>query len=575
MNDPTPPTPDRFSPRATEPFAGGRDVASPRLQCRLATRPDSSPRFTDELSGLLRTRLRSAILIVLAAFVLNLLRDVFLPGATADRRPLWLLFSGGEIAALALVSAGLWSRWPVGLRQLRLLEVLIFGTVAAYIAGLQYDSYHIGFLERAVVKGQEGSVYRLVGVVSVLRWCLVIVLYGTFIPNTWRRCATVVASLAAVPVVLMLAVGLSDPVAGPYVLAALPEMAFVLATAAAIAVFGSHKIRELQEKAHEAERLGQYRLKQVLGFGGMGAVYLAEHVLLRRPCALKLIRPDQAGDPRTLLRFEREVQAMATLTHPNSVEVFDYGHADDGTFYYVMEYLPGLNLEDLVEQHGPLPAERAVHLLRQVCQALREAHGIGLIHRDIKPSNIIACERGRVYDVAKLLDFGLVKGFGPGGDGVKLTQEGTFAGSPAFMSPEQAVGGGQLDARSDIYSIAAVAYFLMTGQLVFDRPSFVQMLHAHAHEPVVPVREFGEAVPADLQRVILRGLEKDPEHRYPDVAALDEALGACGCAGRWTAAKAEDWWRQHGASSPAPRAEEPGARQHASRPPAGRGARSG
>jgi serine/threonine-protein kinase len=168
----------------------------------------------------------------------------------------------------------------------------------------------------------------------------------------------------------------------------------------------------------------------------MGAVYLAEHVLLRRPCAIKLIRPDQAGDPKTLLRFEREVRATATLTHPNTVEVFDYGHAEDGTFYYVMEYLPGMNLEDLVEQYGPLPPERAVYLLRQVCQALREAHGIGLIHRDLKPSNIIACERGQVYDVAKLLDFGLVKSFGLGGDGVKLTQEGTFTGSPAFMSPE-------------------------------------------------------------------------------------------------------------------------------------------
>src|SRR5262249_15943819 len=148
--------------------------------------------------------------------------------------------------------------------------------------------------------------------------------------------------------------------------------------------------------------------------------------------AVKLIRPDQAGDPKTLLRFEREVQATATLTHPNTIEVFDYGHTEDGTFYYVMEYLPGMNLEDLVDQHGPLPAARAVYLLRQVCQALREAHRIGLIHRDIKPSNIFACERGQMYDVAKLLDFGLVKSLGPANDSVKLTREGAFAGSPAF-----------------------------------------------------------------------------------------------------------------------------------------------
>src|SRR5437763_6726167 len=220
-----------------------------------------------------------------------------------------------------------------------------------------------------------------------------------------------------------------------------------MATAVAIAVFGSHKIRALYEEVHEARRMGHYRLKDVLGFGGMGAVCLAEHVLLRRPCAIKVIRPDQAGDPRTLIRFEREVQATATLTHWNTVEIFDYGHTEDGTFYYVMEYLPGMNLEDLVEQHGPMPPERAVHFLRQVCQALREAHSIGLIHRDIKPSNIFACERGKVYDVAKLLDFGLVKGVGTEGDKVKLTRDGAFTGSPAFMSPEQALGRNHLDAR--------------------------------------------------------------------------------------------------------------------------------
>jgi hypothetical protein len=171
----------------------------------------------------LRTRLRSALLIALAGFVLHLLRNVPLPGSATDQRPLWLFFSGCEIAILALVSAWLWSRRPLGLRTLRLLELVIFGTVAAYIAGMQLDSYHVGFLEQSVVKGQQGSVYRLVGIVSLLRWCLVIVLYGTFIPNTWRRCAAVVGSLAAIPVALMVAVSLADPVAGPYVLAALPE----------------------------------------------------------------------------------------------------------------------------------------------------------------------------------------------------------------------------------------------------------------------------------------------------------------------------------------------------------------
>jgi serine/threonine-protein kinase len=203
-----------------------------------------------------------------------------------------------------------------------------------------------------------------------------------------------------------------------------------------------------------------------------------------------------------------------------------------------------MNLEDLVDQSGPLPPERAVHLLRQVCQALREAHAIGLIHRDIKPANIFACERGKVYDVAKLLDFGLVKSFGTASDGVTLTREGSFAGSPAFMSPEQAQGHTELDARSDIYNIGAVAYFLTTGKMVFDRPSTLQMLHAHGYEPFVPGPEFQQRVPADLQRVIARCLEKDPEKRYQDVTALEGALAACACASRWTPARAEAWWQQ-------------------------------
>jgi serine/threonine-protein kinase len=181
-----------------------------------------------------------------------------------------------------------------------------------------------------------------------------------------------------------------------------------------------------------------------------------------------------------------------------------------------------------------------------VCQALREAHGIGLIHRDIKPSNIIACQRGGVYDVAKLLDFGLVKSFGLESDSVKLTGDGAFAGSPAFMSPEQALGRERLDARSDIYNVGAVGYFLMTGQLPFDRLSAVEMLHAHAYEPFVPGQEFQGATPADLQRVILRCLEKDPDRRYPDAATLEKALAACKGIREWTPETAEEWWRGHG-----------------------------
>ncbi|HVS36203.1 MAG TPA: serine/threonine-protein kinase [Gemmataceae bacterium] len=518
---------------------------SRKPRCRFAQGSDSGPCFTDEMTSLLRTRLRLAILIILVGFTLHFVRNVLLQEPAFDHRPLRLSITGGEIAVMALVSVLLWSRRLLSMKTLRTLELTIFGMVAVFFAWLQFDAYHDGVLRGAIVPGGESAIYRQIGMAGILRSFLLIVLYGVFIPNTGRRCAAVVAVLAAVPLGLLIVDGLVEGTAAPYLWSALPEAVILIGTAATIAVFGSHKIREMQQKAHEAQRLGQYRLKRVVGFGGMGAVYLAEHVMLRRPCAVKLIRPDQAGDPRTLLRFEREVRATATLTHPNTVEIFDYGHAEDGTFYYVMEYLPGMNLEELVEQHGPMPPERAVHLLRQVCQALREAHGIGLIHRDVKPSNIFACERGKVYDVAKLLDFGLVKGFGLEGDDGRLTRDGALTGSPAFVSPEQAKGRAQLDARSDIYNVGAVAYFLLTGQLLFDRSSALEMLHAHAYEPPTPIPQFQQTAAADLQGVVLRCLEKDPDRRYPDAASLDRALAACACAGQWTPERAEDWWQRN------------------------------
>ena len=267
-------------------------------------------------------------------------------------------------------------------------------------------------------------------------------------------------------------------------------------------------------------------------------------MLLRRPCAVKLIRPDQLSDPTNLQRFEREVRAMATLTHWNTVEVFDYGHAEDGTFYYVMEYLPGKDLETLVERTGPLSPGRAIHFLRQVCRALREAHGVGLLHRDIKPSNIIACERGGVYDVAKLLDFGLVQSTGLGKGADKLTLVGSVVGSPPFMSPEQATGREDLDARSDIYCLGGVAYFLLTGQAPFVRDTPMQMLLAHAYEEPKPPTDLRPDLPRDLEEVILRCLKKKPEERFADADTLEKALAACVDAGEWTEEAAAAWWRE-------------------------------
>jgi serine/threonine-protein kinase len=329
--------------------------------------------------------------------------------------------------------------------------------------------------------------------------------------------------------------------AGVLMLSTTGAMAF----AAAITIFGAHRIDTLRREAVAARRLGQYQLKELLGTGGMGEVYRAEHVLLRRPCAVKLIRAERAGDARTLLRFEREVRATATLTNWHTVEIYDYGHAADGTFYYVMEYLPGLTLDELVRRQGPLPPERVVHFLRQMCVALREAHAIGLIHRDIKPGNIITCERGGLPDVAKLLDFGLVRSPGLGADISSLTLEGAVAGTPAYMSPEQADGKKDLDARSDIYSLGAVAYFLLTGQPPFVRPSLLQTLMAHVRDSPTPPEQLRPEVPGDLQAFVLRCLEKEPPQRFQSADELESALARCGCTGQWDRERAASWWRDH------------------------------
>jgi serine/threonine protein kinase len=292
-------------------------------------------------------------------------------------------------------------------------------------------------------------------------------------------------------------------------------------------------------------------LKERLGAGGMGEVYRAEHVLLRRPCAIKLIRPERAGNPKNLRRFEREVQVTATLTHPNTVQIYDYGRADDGTFYYVMEYLPGVNLEQLIKQHGPLPPERAVHLLRQLCGALREAHAAGLIHRDIKPSNVIVCEQGGMHDVAKLLDFGIVDAPGAA-PGEAITAQDQLLGTPAYMSVEQASGASDLDARSDLYSLGATAYFMLTGLPPFDRPTINLTIAAQLRDPVTPPHYVRTGVPADVSAVIVKCLEKDAAQRFQDAAELGRALAACECAGGWTEKRAAE-----AAQAPAPGDEGP------------------
>ncbi|MCI0639371.1 MAG: serine/threonine protein kinase [Gemmataceae bacterium] len=492
----------------------------------------SVPHLTKETQALLRLRLRAAAFILLIGFSVFLVRHVVgvLTGEPLD--PLLLGFHILVVLVLGFSSLPLCRSCAVSLRKLRLAELVIFGLPALFFLALQ----------RRMTLSEVGR-----GVMSTPMpfWLLLIFTYAMFIPNNWRRAALFIGALALAPVLLVIGMRL----AYPEVAAAMTGMDFmqhvlVMVVAAVAAVFGTHHINKLRREAFEAKQLGQYRLIQPLGVGGMGEVHLAEHRMLKRPCAVKLIRAEQAGDPNALARFEREVQLTAQLSHWNTIEIYDYGRTEDGTFFYVMEYLPGLSLEELLERHGPLPAERVIHLLRQTCQGLREAHAIGLIHRDIKPGNIFVSQRGGLFDVAKLLDFGLVK---PVAEipSARLTQEGAISGTPLYMSPEQARGLGDVDARSDIYSLGAVAYTLLTGRPPFVRASPFEVMIAHARDNVVPPSQLRADVPTDLEGIIVRCLAKSPEDRFQDAESLDLALAECSAADRWTQAHAARWWQVH------------------------------
>lgn len=305
-----------------------------------------------------------------------------------------------------------------------------------------------------------------------------------------------------------------------------------------------------EEEQKKSERLGPYILKEKLGAGGMGEVYRAEHALMRRSCAIKLIHPERARDREVQDRFAREAKATAQLTHWNTIEVYDYGTTEDGRLYYVMEYLEGVNLWEYVDKYGPMQPARVIYVLKQLCDALYEAECVGLVHRDIKPSNIFLTERGRSFDVAKLLDFGLVQtAADQSASGGK--SKATLHGSPAFMCPEQAVGLAP-DCRGDLYSLGCVAYFLLTGRPPFIDDNPIMLIVAHATTPVPTFAEIAAEVPQALGDVIMRCLSRDPSARYASARGLLEALEKCESDPVWTWREAEEWWRIHAPRAAAP-----------------------
>jgi serine/threonine protein kinase len=322
---------------------------------------------------------------------------------------------------------------------------------------------------------------------------------------------------------------------------------FVVGSSLAVGgtLFISHMGRQMSDAMLKAQKLGQYTLEDKLGEGGMGQVFRARHAMLRRPTAIKLLHPDRTGK-QDLVRFEREVQITSNLTHPNTIAIFDYGRTPEGVFYYAMEYLPGIDLGKLVEIDGPQPPGRVIHILRQACGSIAEAHQHGLIHRDIKPENIILCERGGRHDVAKVLDFGIVKDIS-GGTEAQLTSEGTFTGTPLYVPPEAWSTPEKIDTRADIYALGAVAYLLLAGRPIFEGGSVVEIYNHHLKtRPEPPSSGVGGGAPSDLDRVVLRCLEKDRDERPRNAEELERMLAACEAATDWTEEQARDWWAAHG-----------------------------
>lgn len=516
--------------RAEDPHAHVAAAGQPRVLL-----DDAAALQQDAERQLLRSRLQTAATISLICMTAVFLRSLFITEALVlVIRSVSLITSVGCLGLLATPRT-------LTIRDLRRIELLLYGPLCFLIVFLEFI-----FLQQAARVGDTAQQVAIVfsGTLGIV---VMMLTYGMLMPNGWRRTAAMMAApVVATAIMLVAARELVPSVSDAVDAIRAAEVGFALFLTGIISTYGSHTISALRREASRARKLGRYHLKRELGSGGMGQVHLGEHQLLKRPCAIKVIRPGQVVDKAALARFEREVQTTARLSHWNTIEIFDYGHTEDGTFYYVMEYMRGLSLADLVKRYGPQCPGRTIHFLTQTCWALQEAHNHGLIHRDLKPANIFAAKRGGVFDVTKLFDFGLVLLRGEGDNFLSVLGPGVttpFAGSPLYMSPEQAVGM-KLDARSDIYSLGGVAYYLLTGRPPFEGDSAWRVMVAHVKETVVPPSRWNPLIPADLEAVVLRCLAKEPTDRYGSPRELAEALSQCQHAGDWSYETAGEWWRE-------------------------------
>jgi serine/threonine-protein kinase len=406
---------------------------------------------------------------------------------------------------------------------------------------------------------------RWVGLSWVSVWTL---MFTVVVPNPPRQTAiATLASVSSVPLVVGFVIA-NHTVPGVTPAKFFFGLVFPYLLVALMAYVGCRVIYALGKEVTRAREMGGYRLIECLGAGGMGEVWRAEHHLLARPAAIKLVRSGVLGasDARRHReiqeRFGREAQATASMRSPHTIELYDFGMANDGTFYYVMELLDGFDLETFVKRFGAVPAERAIKLLIQVCHSLGEAHAEGLIHRDIKPANVYVCRYGREVDFVKVLDFGMVKSTHEGDDAeTQLTGDHAVAGTPAFMAPEQVLGSRPVDGRTDLYAVGCVAYWLITGQLVFTGRTAVETMMQHTQAvPLPPSARTEMKVPDALDRIILACLAKNAADRPASADALAEALSSVVTRDSWTTQRAHEWWdRHHPARAAVAAREAPGA----------------
>jgi serine/threonine protein kinase len=451
-----------------------------------------------------------------------------------------------------VLSGALWWLSRRGKRSIRFCRIVDGGgPLLVAVVGTFLTRYIlVGFVREHSVVTAEGSLMAdgYVVMIDLFPAAMFLAIRAALIPSSPRR-TIIITALVGVPKILLSSAlvpavggGLAWRAANSGAFPWLPTtsiMEWTIATITCTVI--SRVIYGLRAEVREARRFGQYVLERKIGEGAMGVVYRATHAMLRRPAAIKLLLKSRATEA-DLVRFEREVQLTSRLVHPNTISIFDYGRTAEGVFYYVMEYLDGLDFQRLVDQYGPVEPARTIHLLAQVSGALAEAHALGLIHRDIKPANIVLTERPDEPDVVKVVDFGLVKSFGGSLDESAATD--TIIGTPLYMAPEAISRPDTVDGRSDLYAVGAVAYFLLTGQHVFEAASVLEVCSKHMLEsPVPPSQKLGKALPADLEAIVLGCLAKDRDARPASAALLRTALLACADAERYDLPAARAWWQ--------------------------------